>query len=112
MVGETIAHLPAQNKAIDKTGINAKGASTQEGKAEASNASTDKQNTNREKESNGSVVNKKNKKKTANRALASSNIQGPAIVIESNSVNGSGNSTSKANVAQNEVLIDSLKNKD
>ena len=111
-MGATIAHLPAQNKAINKTGINAKGASTQESKAEASNASTNEQTTTREQESNGGVANKCKKKKTLKGELDSSNIQGSAIVIERNSVNGPGDSTAKANVAQKEVLVGSLKNKD
>ena len=37
-LGATIAHLPAQNKAINKIDSNAKGVSTQGSKSEASNA--------------------------------------------------------------------------
>ena len=99
-MGETIAHLPAQNKDINKTGSHAKRVSTQGSKSEAINASMNEQNSTLDQENNGSVVNKCKKTKTPQGAVDSSKIQGPAIIIEIDSVNGSGDSTSNANVAQ------------
>ena len=59
-----------------------------------------KKNSTLEQESNGSVVNNHKKIKTPQGSVDSSNSQVPAIVIEINSVNGPGDSTAKANVAQ------------
>ena len=60
--------------------------STQGSKAEAINASKVEQNSTLDQESNRSVFNKHEKIKTPQGAVESSNAQGPAIVIDSNSV--------------------------
>ena len=86
--------------------------STQGSKVEARNARNVEQNSTLDQESNGSVVNKHKKIKTPHRAVDSGNVQSPARAIDSNSVQDSGDSATKANVSQMEVLINSVKNKD
>ena len=108
--GATIANLPVQNKTGSNVGTNEKDVTNPENRVEVSFAVTDEGNSTRKLESTNSAIStsKKTPKETSN----PNNVQGTAMVIENNSVNELGDPTEMPNVAQKQLLIDSLRNKD